>query len=880
LTIVQQIILRITGASGAPYVFSGICCILIHKEYSVRRNRICFVSCIIVIATVVSCGIPTSMPTLPKEVVVKAKPSVSLPLGQVNYNLYSGLHGGDMAGGTGGLNDLLGASWLQDFQEQGVAFYDYRPLDTEDDGIQKFLIHYRLDMADTLGGGGEFDLSKYQDILGDLTGKSIPIDPVSYTIPSMSMEQEILVKIDVEAVVSEIRNSINAIGSSRDSTAYLPVQEGLRELFFPYGILTDPQNANLNFSITLPNLEYLTLTDGTIEFEFTLKYGSFSQLLAGSSLTLSDFELRADEQSGSIEKVKPQQQSVDLLSDGAKGTLSIKFEEGAKLPQQFDLVCKLSITGKFANPAFAQGYFELTIRPDFKDYTISGVQNLELLESQIASLSSELRMDPYSISESLSPSFSATVGEGTLEIDTGELFPPLPLGGQESGAEGWNIMLDLSDLYIKQDPLSDVPGLSMGKTNGQAPLSPNNSLKDKKLNSAPVQVGGKVTASLPESKLTFCNFPGGIAKEGPVSYGKKVYVRMNVSLLSEVKVEPEDFGLGDLAKGLNPEEQELGDDFAAFTAWLNYIQFPGWTEESPDRGLGVRLEIGKLNMADGLGLFITVNGFGMDNIFQPLKNLTDPAGHPKDEARLIFLRGSKESPGAYKLMGDEIPEKLSVSVQLGLENPEDQKTYEETGILTMQNVVPGKPIEVTGAEAYLIFDWIEMSIKPRPPANEEGAENSMPDYPFAGTFPDNETGIDLSGIPQGLGFYIPPDEEAGEGLSSRLYINLKRKTLNKETGGWEEERPDDPESSGYDEHDPEGWGRNLQVNLPNLDFRVRYGDGTVSDNLFSYEPGLRVGTGSWTLSRPIGEIMEDPELGLIADDVENGDNPFKIYAGS
>jgi hypothetical protein len=89
---------------------------------------------------------------------------------------------------------------------------------------------------------------------------------------------------------------------------------------------------------------------------------------------------------------------------------------------------------------------------------------------------------------------------------------------------------------------------------------------------------------------------------------------------------------------------------------------------------------------------------------------------------------------------------------------------------------------------------------------------------------------------------------------------------------------DDPGGPGYDGDDPYGWRRNLQVNLPNLDFHVRYGDTTRSENLFTHEPNAQKGTGAWALSRSIKEILEDPENPDIKADEENTDNPFKIYA--
>ena len=129
------------------------------------KNQVYFVSCAVLMAIFLSCGIPTSMPVLPKEVVVKAETSVSVPLGRVNYSLYSGLSGGSMEGKRGSLDDILGASWLQDLRDSGITLYDYRPSGAEDDNIQKFLIHYKLDMEDIMGGSGELDLSEYREML-------------------------------------------------------------------------------------------------------------------------------------------------------------------------------------------------------------------------------------------------------------------------------------------------------------------------------------------------------------------------------------------------------------------------------------------------------------------------------------------------------------------------------------------------------------------------------------------------------------------------------------------------------------------------------------------------------------------------------------------
>jgi hypothetical protein len=194
-----------------------------------------------------------------------------------------------------------------------------------------------------------------------------------------------------------------------------------------------------------------------------------------------------------------------------------------------------------------------------------------------------------------------------------------------------------------------------------------------------------------------------------------------------------------------------------------------------------------------------------------------------------------------------------------------------------------------------------MSIKPQPHENKKN--DPLPSYPFKGTFPDEgEEGIDLSDMPKGLGFYIPAEKTAGdeaegeadegadkkteEGFGAWLYLSLKRqrpslidKDGNGELDDYEDDPGDDPESPDYDEHDPDGWRRNLKI--PNLSFRVGYHTSDMSDDL-APKPNAQEDTGPWILSRPLAEVlrdMEDPENpeAPIKKDDENKDNPFSIY---
>jgi hypothetical protein len=293
------------------------------------------------------------------------------------------------------------------------------------------------------------------------------------------------------------------------------------------------------------------------------------------------------------------------------------------------------------------------------------------------------------------------------------------------------------------------------------------------------------------------------------------------------------------------------------------------------------LEIEELAMPGNLALYINAPEFGLMNVSRPLVNNTDSAS-----ATLEFL--NKDS-GGYKLKGAALPEEgVSIGIELGLQNEADQDRYKTEEILTMTDVTPGATLGMTGGKAKVAFDWDTMSIKPDNHIN--GDDDPLPDYPFAGTFPDKdkgEEGIDLSAMPKGLGFYIPGEdagedgsEEGGEGVQARLYISLERK-IRGEDGEWKE----DTSHSGND-----GWNENLRVNLPSLDFHIRYGDGEndKGENLFTNTADEQTGTvtGRWTAPMPIEKVLErmmesgdDGALPTIYKDEENLDNPFKIYTG-
>ncbi|MDR0598277.1 MAG: hypothetical protein LBG14_07200 [Treponema sp.] len=818
-----------------------------------EKNQVRFALLAVLITVLLSCGIPT----LPKAVVVKAAPRVSVPLGRVNYNLYSGLSGGSMNGKRGSLDDILGASWLQDFRDSGITLYDYRPSGAEDDNIQRFLIHYRLDMEDIMGGSGELDLSKYRTMLEDLTETASQINDVSFDIPSMEVTESFPVDIKLGQVAGQIEKNLDNPSKSRRYSAYLPAFQGNRFYKFPEGILEYGGNDSRNFSTTLENIETLTLEEGRLNFSLAITYGpGNSQPPQGSSLRLRGFTL-TDEYGETIDNVNGGP-DVLLNSASSTGEASIDFS-GATLPQKIILACDLIITG--IENTF-NSYFTLTVEPQFGDFTISGVSGLVLNKTQIESLAYNFEKT-QAIGGNLGDSFSATVGAGHLTIGIEGLFPPIDPAKPD--AEGWNLTLDLSGLSITQDDIpGGAPGLSIGGP-GQPLKSGYNDLRGENLNNRPVVIKGKVTASVDDNKLTFQNFPGGIKKGDPNPvYGKdkNVTVTMEVSRLSEVKVLAKDIGLDGVEQTIEPE---LGENFTAFKDWLNYIEFQRSAEDPPDYGLGLKLEIGTLDIPGGLGLIINAPAFGLDNVFQSLTNVEDPAPGNEKNAVLIFMN---KDTGGYKLKGENLPGKgdkpLSISVELGLEDKEAQKIYKEKKILTLHDIAPGRPIEVSDSWARLLFDWTKMSIKPK--QTNKGNNDFLPDYPFEGTFPDEEKGekgIDLGDMPKGLGFYTP--EAADEGFSARLYINLTRQSLI--DGQWADDPAGDGEESG-------GWGGNLQVDLPNLDFRIRYGDGSNSDNLFTLSEH-KEGTGAWTLSRPLAEILGDPKL--IMEDAENPANPFMIY---
>jgi hypothetical protein len=823
-------------------------------------------------AIVLSCGIPTSMPILPKEVVVKGSPSVSVPLGRVKYNLYSGISGGTMNGKLGNLDNLLGASWLKDLEEQGATVYDYRPSGSKDNDIQKFLIHYKLDMEDTLDSSGEFDLSKYKEMIDDLTGASQTIEIDPFPIPAVTRTETFDVDISLEEVTKQISKNLSSLPASPgedDYTAYLPVMIGEEYYSFPKDIMEYQKlgNYSKDFSVTLSGLESLTFmkktdeTESKLDFVFTLTYGDSSPLpplQPGSELKITNFTLRHNETpiTGVTEG-----NDVVLDFDGAQGKTSISFD-GATLPQKFDLVCGLKITGVGPVP----GYFELQIEPEFTDFNISGVEDLELSGEQLKSLRHKFEDMDIDIDEDLGESFQATVGKGNLKIDPEkQLFPPL--NPSEPDAEGWNLTIDLSGLEIQQVDSPGGPGLSLG--GDDRPVDSYTDLEDETLNNQDVIITGEITVKIPGPEpseggnLTFRNFPGGIKKKGGASYNKNgIKVELDVSMFSKVTVTAEHFGLDDMVeKNITVDLKDEEGDFNSFKPWLNYIHFP-------EGRLGTALSIEDLNVPGGLGLYITAKTFDLDHVFQPLANLKDPVtGEDRKNAELIFT--NKNLKGYSRLEGENLPENLDITIELGFQpGSEAQNKYESTGILTLEDVEPGTTIKLEGIKASMIFNWTEMSVKPKTHKNE-GDDDPLPDYPFRGTYPDKEEGIDLSDIPKGLGFYIPEGDKAGEGINANLYIGLER----------QKQLPDGTWVAEAD--DPGGWNRNLKVNLPSLIFKAKHGD-KVSDNLFNYEenkPYEAKKMGEWTLSRPLNP--EDPGFAdMLEKDSKNADNPFKIYSGS
>jgi hypothetical protein len=724
----------------------------------------------------------------------------------------------------GSLGDLLGESWLADLMDQGVTIYDYRP-SGGNGGAQTFLVHYKLDMDSSEG----FDFSEYKDMMDGFTRDPTDIDPVKSEVPSVNNKVE---EFDVEISMAEVTKQIDTITKSMPqiSNAYLPVQQGSRVYSFPDS-LKDPEfqnrNDNKDFSVTLNGLTSLTLKDGRLKFNFSLIYNAPS-----SSLVLSNFGLRGEGQPLPNVRVEG---SGTVTLDGRNSTGSVSLNlNGVTLPKKFDLVCSMRIAGNTA------GYIELKTEPAFEGIVVSGAEDLVLTSAQIASLNYNFPERKQEIGGNLGPSFVATVETGNLQIDTSKLFPnsasPAPDG------ERWNLTLNLAGLRVRQERSirpHNKPGLALGGS--EHLLFPgDNDLRGEKLNHNNVVINGMVTANVPDNKLTFY-IPGGI----PSTYERKMWVRTNVSLFSEVTVLPKDFGLDKVDQ---EKEQKLGDDFSTFKEWLNYIQFPQYDEEYPDRGIGVALEIKTLNVPDGMGLFIDAPAFGLNNVFRRLEK-QDPAPAGGLDARLIFIN---QDDGGYRLLGKDIPEKSLIKVSLGWEDANGQYLAKDRE-MTMRNVVPGSTIKLEGAQACTLFGWEKMSIKPK--EHTRGDDDPLPTYPFEGTFPEGGDGMDLSDMAKGL---VLSDGAFG----ARLYISLEK----------------EPE-------DGSEWKENLKVALPNLEFKVKYDDGEESANLFTHVPGVPEYTEEWALSSSLGKILEDmadPENAkyAIVTDTENKDNPFKIYTAS
>jgi hypothetical protein len=90
------------------------------------------------------------------------------------------------------------------------------------------------------------------------------------------------------------------------------------------------------------------------------------------------------------------------------------------------------------------------------------------------------------------------------------------------------------------------------------------------------------------------------------------------------------------------------------------------------------------------------------------------------------------------------------------------------------------------------------------------------------------------------------------------------------------------EGEKWEEDTTSNWNENLRVNLPSLDFRIRYSDGKTSENLFENDlPDTQMNmvtdtdtvTGGWTAPKPIEKVLEE---GMTEDPA--GGNPFMIYA--
>jgi hypothetical protein len=312
-----------------------------------------------------------------------------------------------------------------------------------------------------------------------------------------------------------------------------------------------------------------------------------------------------------------------------------------------------------------------------------------------------------------------------------------------------------------------------------------------------------------------------------------------------------------------------------------------WNAAEPDKGLGLELEIGTLDVPEGLGLIIHAPAFGLDNVYRPLVNVgsgsnaklifsSNGDNYPEDGSR----NNNADNTEGHKLWGKHLPDSApdpedegkekaiaTIDVRLGWEDTNGRWKPASEGEMTMREVKPGSTIRFENARAKMLFGWEKMSVKPQPSEDEN---SDLPTYPFTGSFPEDDEGIDLSDMPTGLVFNPP------EALKAQLYISLERGPTPPSGGKWEKDPPQ------------EGWDTNLDVDLPNLEFYVKYGkDGSEdnrSGNLFA---GLapKKGTDAWALSKPLGEFLKvkaNPESSeyAIMKDPENGDNPFKLYTAS
>jgi hypothetical protein len=467
------------------------------------------------------------------------------------------------------------------------------------------------------------------------------------------------------------------------------------------------------------------------------------------------------------------------------------------------------------------------------------------------------------------------VETGSLKID--ELFPPLD-APQELQDEfgGWNLKMNLEQLSItQQNSPAGSEGLLLDGLSPSMLANPNN-LSGKFINNQDVMIGaktgteGKATMTIDDGRdgnlLTFQNYP--IKMSGPNDpYERKLKVNLDVAKFSSVTALNTDLDLD--PNQTNQTITQTISDFASYKDWLNYVEFA-------KGGLGANLTIGTLNTVGGLALYIDIDKFNL-HVHRPLIN--DSTGQNPNSANLNLTNDED----GHRIWGKDLPDNgnLLISVKLGLEDQTAQQLYETEGIMTITDVEPGKPILLQGMTAGLVFDWAFMSVVPQEPKEGEPKSNDLPDYPFKGSFPEaGEDGLDLSAIPKGLVFYIPEEgDEDSDVMSANLYISLKRQKQLSD-GVWVDEAADDPGRDGYKETDPNGWSRNLKINLPNLDFRARQGD-TVSENLITYTPNEEKSTGEWALFKPLNlEAPEFAEQGMVKKDDENKDNPFMIYTGS